>query len=113
MKAYAPSFLFFILLLLGACVENNDPVQEGEAEVVIQTATRGSHQFLIRFEGDLFYPTNLPESFQVLVQDPIPVYIIFNKTGAEVTIFKPAPNDVPIFDRLIPEIRIVDIRRRD
>lgn len=113
MKASTTSFLFFILLLLGACVENNDPVQVGVAEVVIQTATRGSHQFLIRFEGDLFYPTNLPESFKVLVQEPIPVYIKFTKTSEEVAIFKPAPNDVPIFDRSIPEIIIVDIRSRD
>lgn len=113
MKACKPSFLFFILLLFGACVENNDPAQQGEAEVVIQSATRGSHQFLIKFEGDLLYPTNLPESFKALAQNPIPVYIKFNNTGEEVAIYKPAPNDVPIFDRLIPEIRIVDIRSRD
>lgn len=94
-------------------MDGDGPLKKGNAEVVINVATRGSYQFLIRFEDELYYPINLPESYKTIQQESIPVFVIFSLTGEEADIFGPAPNDVPIFIKSIPEINITQINRRN
>lgn len=113
MKRFSIVIFTLIFILLGSCVGNNNLIKKGNGEVVINTATRGSYQFLIHFEGDLYYPINLPKSYQTIQQDPILIFVKFSFTGKEVEIFGPAPNDVPVYIKSIPEINITNIIRRN
>jgi hypothetical protein len=108
---YLFSFLL-VCILLQSCMADYGPIKEGDAKVVIQVATRGSYQFLIKFENSFYFPENLPEEYKVVSQDPIPVFIKFKLTDEEADIFTPAPNDVPVFLKSIPVIRLSEIKRR-
>ncbi|UJP65410.1 hypothetical protein [Mongoliitalea daihaiensis] len=113
MKSFKLYWIAILLLIVSSCAESPNPLRQGNAEIVINVATRGVYNFLIRFQGDLYYPTNLPESFQVLSQEPILVSIQFELTGNQKTISRPAPNDIPIPFREIPEVNILSISRRN
>lgn len=113
MKAYSILYICLFLTLLYGCVEDQGQIEKGDAEVLINVASRGSYQFLIQFEDKLYYPKALPETFKVIGQHPIPVSITFKLTGEQKDLFKPAPNDIPIFDQSIPEIEIVEIEKRN
>lgn len=113
MKSLKLYWITILLLLFSSCAESPSPLRQGNAEIVINIPTRGFYNFLIRFQGDLYYPTNLPESFQVLSQEPILVSIQFELTGNQKTISRPAPNDVPIPFRDIPEVSILSISKRN
>jgi hypothetical protein len=110
-SVYLFSFLL-VCILLQSCMADYGPIKEGDAKVVIQVATRGSYQFLILYEKELYYPENLPEEYKVVSQDTIPVFIRFKLTDEGADIFTPAPNDVPVFMKSIPVIRLAEIRRR-
>jgi hypothetical protein len=111
MKSALGTLILIFLFLTNSCISSKDPLKEGNAEVVINVASRGAYQFLIRYENDLFYPENLPAEYQIIVQEPIPVFIKFNLTEEKADIFTPAPNDVPVFLKSIPVIRLVEIKR--
>ncbi|MGY6521804.1 MAG: hypothetical protein ACXIUD_08760 [Mongoliitalea sp.] len=113
MRIVTISLLVLLLIGFNGCSEDEDPLRQGNGEVVINVATRGSYQFIIRFRGKLYYPTNLPEEYKVVVQEPIPVHVVFSLTGNQATLFRPAANDVPIPDRDIPEIELLSIIRRN
>jgi hypothetical protein len=109
---YIISFLL-ACFLFESCGEDNSPIKNGNAEVVINVATRGSYQFLIKFEDNLYFPENLPEEYKTIVQNPIPIFVKFTLIDREEDIFKPAPNDVPVFYKSLPVIRIINIRSLD
>ncbi|WP_114751783.1 hypothetical protein [Pleomorphovibrio marinus] len=111
MKAYNLFAIFIALLQIGSCGHDDDPKREGNAEVVINTTTRGGYQFLIQFNNELYYPENLPEEFKVITQEPIPVYIQFEPLEYLEDLFRPAPNDVPVFWKAIPAIRLLSIKK--
>jgi len=98
-----------LLCLVGiySCLHDTEPIKEGNAKVVISVATRGSYQFLIKFNETLYYP----EEFRVISQEPIPVYIKFEVLDYEEDIFHPAPNDVPVFLKSIPVIKLLVIEK--
>lgn len=109
MKAFK---IYVLLLSLGwiySCGLDEEPNMEGNAEVVISVATRGGYQFLIKFNDRLYYPENLPEEFRVVTQEPIPVHIKFQLLDYQQDIFYPAPNDVPVFLKSIPVIKLLVI----
>jgi hypothetical protein len=112
MKTYSRICFLFFLILLSGCLDDQSQLKKGDALVVINVATRGSYQFLIQFENKLYYPKDLPEIFKVIGQHPIQVSIIFKLTGEQRDIFTPAPNDVPIFFKAIPEIDVIEIDKR-
>lgn len=113
MKNISLFLLILICIFLGSCVEDNGILKKGNAEVIINVATRGSYQFIIQYENNLYYPVNLPESYKTVQQEPIPVYVIFSLTGKEADLFKPAPNDASVFFKSIPEINITTINSRN
>lgn len=113
MKTYSKICFLFFLVLLSGCLDDQSQLKKGDALVVINVATRGSYQFLIQFENKLYYPKDLPETFKEIGQHPIQVSIIFRLTGEQKDIFKPAPNDIPVFNQSIPEIEIIEIDKRD
>lgn len=110
MKNICKFSILLVFILFVSCVEDNDLIKNGNAEVVINVATRGSYQFLIKFEENFYFPENLPEEYKAIVQNPIPIFVKFKFTDREEAIFKPAPNDVPIFDKSLPVIEIIDIK---
>lgn len=109
MRACKTYILVISLLWLYSCGHDFEPEREGDAEVVISVATRGGYQFLINFNDDLYYPENLPEEFKVVTQEPIPVRIKFQLQDYEEDIFQPAPNDVPVFLKKLPVIKLISI----
>ncbi|MBR9773517.1 MAG: hypothetical protein GYB55_00355 [Cytophagales bacterium] len=111
MKIYKVKPLLFFLLLIFSCENNVGPNREGTAEVAISVASRGGYQFLIEFDGDLYFPENLPEEFRVVSQEPIPVNIKFQILDNKEDIFQPAPNDVPIILMSVPVINILSIEK--
>lgn len=113
MKSISIVTLLLFFTLLGSCVQDNNLLKKGNGEVVINTMTRGGYQFLIRFEDKLYYPINLPESYKTIQQEPILIFVIFSLTGEKADIFGPAPNDVPVYIKSIPEINITNINRRN
>lgn len=113
MKSLKLYWIAILLFVVNGCTESPNPLRQGNAEIVINVPTRGSYNFLIRFQGDLYYPTNLPELFQVISQEPILVSIQFELTGNQKTISRPAPNDVPIPFRDIPLVNILSISKRN
>jgi hypothetical protein len=112
MKSNLSFLISVFLLLFNSCISDDGHFLEGNGEVVINVATRGSYQFLIRYKDGVYYPENLPEEYKVVSQDPIPVFIRFKLTDEGADIFTPAPNDVPVFMKSIPVIRLAEIRRR-
>lgn len=94
-----------------ACGEGFDPEKEGNGQVVISVASRGVYQFLILFDGDLYYPENLPIQYKVVSQEPIPINLRFQIQDYQQDIFEPAPNDVPVFLKRIPVIRLIYIEK--
>lgn len=112
MKPLLIVFTIAFLFITNSCISDKGPFIEGNGEVVINVATRGSYQFLILYEKELYYPENLPEEYKVVSQDPIQVSVKFHLTGEEADIFTPAPNDVPLFLKSIPVIRLEEIKRR-
>ncbi|PRY86524.1 hypothetical protein [Mongoliibacter ruber] len=112
MKSHLSLLIGIFLLLFNSCISDDGPFIEGNGEVVIKVATRGSYQFLIRYKDEVYYPENLPEEYKFVSQDPIPVFIKFKLTDEEADIFTPAPNDVPVFLKSIPVIRLEEINRR-
>jgi hypothetical protein len=112
MKSHLSLLISVFLLLFNSCISDGGPFIEGNGEVVINVATRGSYQFLILYEKEHYFPENLPEEFKVVSQDPISVFIRFKLTDEEADIFTPAPNDVPILLKSIPVIRLAEIKRR-
>lgn len=109
-----PLYLFALLitfLCIGSCGHDGEPKREGNAEVVINTITRGGYQFIIQFNNELYYPENLPEEYKVITQESIPVYIQFEPLDYLEDLFRPAPNDVPVFWKAIPAIRLLSIKK--
>ena len=94
-----------------ACGEEFEPEKEGTGQVVISVASRGVYQFLILFDGNLYYPENLPIQYKVVSQEPILVNIRFQVLDYQQDIFEPAPNDVPVFLKKLPVIRLIDIEK--
>jgi hypothetical protein len=111
MKIYKVNTILFFLFLILSCENNIGPNREGTAEVVINVASRGGYQFLIKFDEILYYPENLPEEFKVISQEPIPVAIKFQLLDDQEDIFEPAPNDIPVFLMSVPVIRILSIEK--
>ena len=111
MKVYKILALLFSILWIYSCEHDLEPNRQGNAEVVISVATRGSYQFLIKFNDRLYYPENLPEEFRVISQEPIPVHIKFQLLDYQQDIFYPDPNDVPVFLKSIPVIRLMAIEK--
>lgn len=72
----------------------------------MEPATRGSYQYLIKIDNDLYWPENLPEKFKV---PDLKIRVKFMNTGSFKDIYKPAPNDVPVKDYTVPIIRILEI----
>ena len=112
MKSFLSLFTIAFLFSMNSCISDKGPFKEGNGEVVINVATRGSYQFLILYGKELYYPGNLPEEYKVISQEAIPVFIRFKLTDEEADVFTPAPNDVPIFLKSIPVIRLAEISRR-
>lgn len=109
MKPWKIYVLVITLLSIYSCGHDFEPEKDGNAEVVISVASRGVYQFLIKFNDNLYYPENLPEEFKVVSQEPIPVRVKFQLLDYHEDIFQPAPNDVPIFLKKLPVIRLISI----
>ena len=81
-------------------------VKEEQGVIVMETATRGSYQYLIKVDEKLLWPENLPEEFRI---PELKVKVKYRKKGGSKDIYKPAPNDVPIKDYDVPIITILDL----
>ncbi|WP_373523607.1 hypothetical protein [Aquiflexum sp.] len=112
MKPLLGLFIIAFLFATNSCISDKGPFIEGNGEVVLNVATRGSYQFLILYKNELYFSESLPEEYKDISQTPIPVFIRFRLTDKEADIFTPAPNDVPIFLKSIPVIRLAEISRR-
>ncbi|WP_373497650.1 hypothetical protein [Aquiflexum sp.] len=112
MKLPLSLFIIAFLFLTNSCISDEGHFIKGNGEVVLNVATRGSYQFLIRYDNELYYPEDLAEEYKDINQTPIPVFIRFRLTDKEADIFTPAPNDIPVFLKSIPVIRLEQIRRR-
>lgn len=113
MKAYSIIYFSLLITLLFGCVEDQGELKKGDAQVLLNVASRGSYQYVIQFEDKLYYPKALPETFKEIGQHPIEVSITFKLTGAQKDLFKPAPNDIPVLDQSIPEIEIIEIEKKN
>nr|MBI1231570.1 hypothetical protein [Cytophagales bacterium] len=111
MKTLKISVLLIVLVAAFSCDDDVETDTSGNAEVVISVASRGVYQFLIIFNGTLYYPENLPEEFKVVSQEPILVHIRFQRQDYQEAIFEPAPNDVPVFLKTLPVIRLISIEK--
>lgn len=99
-------FLFVAVFFLYSC-STIDAVEEKTGLIVMEVATRGSHQYLIKVDEEFFWPENLPEQFKI---PELEVKVKYRKKEGSKIIYKPAPNDVPIQDYTVPIITILNIK---
>lgn len=100
-------WLFLITGFLHSCTSLEKPVK-ASGEIMMKPQTRGSFQYLIKTEKELFWPENLPEDFH----DPgLKVKFKYFKKDYSKDIYKPAPNDIPIKDFAVPAIYLLKIRK--
>jgi len=104
-KIGVPLFLFVVGFFLYSC-SAIEAVKEKTGVIVMEVATRGSYQYLIKVDDELLWPENLPEQFKI---PDLQIKVKYSKKRGSKIIYKPAPNDVPIKDYTVPIITILEI----
>jgi len=102
-------YLFFLFLIAASCKRNNGP-DYLSGTILIEAATRGSYQYLIRIDGQSYFPENLPQEYQNPNIQHRPILVRFELTGETQEIYVPAPNDVPIYGYTVQVVRILSIK---
>lgn len=100
--------LLFIILTATSC-KNNEAALSSVGTILVETATRGSYQYLIRIEEQTYFPENLPKRFQTTNNHEKQIYVQFELTGHHQEILIPAPNDIPVYGYTVPIIIIMSI----
>jgi hypothetical protein len=101
-----------ILTLVGTSCSSQENPNWINANIKVEVATRGVHQYLLQFNDNLYYPENLPLSFQDPNLNGLAVRISYLPKKEEKDIFKPSPNDIPVKAYSVPVILILQIERR-
>jgi hypothetical protein len=98
-------FLLPLISILACCeTENADPTNEGQIKVFV--CTRGCYQYLLEVDGVFYSPNSLPET---LKRDGQAVRFEGEPLDGTTTIYKPAPNDVPVPDFEAQNFNITNI----
>ena len=97
------------MLLSFSCADNTEP-REMPASIFVEVATRGSYQYLIRVNDQLYYPDNLPEKYQDPQFHNLPIYVSFIVLEQTRDIYQPAPNDIPVLAYTVPVINLLSFR---
>lgn len=103
--------LIFSILLLSSCgaTDKINAFTGEEGTIKVFVCSRGCYQYLLEYNGQYYYPGELPEKFK---EDGLKVVFsgIFKDT--ETAINKPAPNDVPVFDFNAQDIELSSIEEK-
>jgi len=78
--------------------------------IYIEAATRGSYQYLINVDNQSYWPENLPQEFKNPNIQNRPILVRFERTGETQDIYRPAPNDIPVFGYTVQVVRILSIQ---
>lgn len=112
-----------ILLCTTLTVGTSMGVSEGFRKKVFQIfnyeqdgaiALRAEEEALIGSWSDYWYPTYLPEGFNMVGAEETDHFILYqNEAGSEIRIFENSPDNVPVFDIDTFEKREIDIGAYD
>ena len=108
--------LLAIFCLIKDCKEpstvspNQDTSVEQNASVKMFVCSRGCYKYLIDINGVLFSPDSLPAQFK---QDKKLISVTGKISDQKVTVYKPAPNDVPVpaFEVNVFQIKTISERK--
>jgi len=103
-----------LLLLIAAFSCKRDAEEEEpqykEGVIIVEAETRISFQYLIRVEGQSYWPDNLPQVYQDPNNQERPILVRFELTGETRDVNVPDPSGIPTFGYTVQRIRILSIK---
>ncbi|HSJ66798.1 MAG TPA: hypothetical protein VK921_03960 [Anditalea sp.] len=103
-------YIFLLLITFSCKKDKEEEPQYKNGTIIVEPETRISNQYLIRVEGQSYWPENLPQEYQNPNYHNRPILVRFELTGETQDVNVPGPSDLPVFGYTVDVVRILSIR---